>query len=468
MRRLAVLLTILLASSCAGSVAHAEEITWVYNYNGLHCPGECVDDGQSFNGRECQPECGYELWTMNPDGSGAHIVRSSERGQIHDPAWSPDGRFIAYTKRVAVPGSFEEVTELRVVGTKDSADDRVVAGGQPGVRATPAWSPDSRTLVFQLRESQGGFPTGEADLWLVGADGSNLRRVTQGGLNESDPAFSPDGRRITFAGSEPGKFPTLFSIALDGADTRRLAVGDLSVGSGVQFSPDGRNMAFNASDGRLLVTPTGGGEIRRVASGRISFSRWSPRGDAFLFAGPAPGYVGPPTLDLWRVNLGPPESEPVRLTRFQGTPSYGGGHAWLGSPAPPLPTTELAAPAVTLAREVGSGDMYSKKLTFGPTTATPTSRLLAVNRSSELRFLAADRTGIRSLKVSVARRRAGATPSRSKAPVARFRPIGSSRAWRKLVRGWRPGVYELRFRTVDVRGQRSTGRRSLRVRVRGH
>lgn len=472
MGRCLVLLAILLATGVHASVANAGEITWIHNYNGVHCFPACVDDGSAHNQRECQPECGYDLWTMNPDGTGARIERSSSRGQIQDPVWSPDGRRIAYTKHMLAPtpGGFAGVSELHVMEASNPADDRVIAEGPLGVRAYPAWSPDGRSLVFQLMEFVGGGSPMEAqvDLWSVNADGSALRPVTRDRLNEFQPAFSPGGDRITFARAAPGEFPTLFSTARDGTGIRRLAVGDLSVTSGVQFSPDGNNLAFSGPDGGLLVTPTGGGEIRRLTSQYASSPRWSPRGDALLFASADPnGYVGPPHLDLWRVDLGDSAPEPVRLTRFQGTPSYGGGHAWLGSPVLPAASAESAAPAVTLARVAKGSQRTAPKLALGPTTAKRASGVLTVKSSSELRFLAADRTGIRSLRVAVRRRRVVAASKRAGSRAPRFRRIAGPGSWRKMVRSWKPGLYEIRFKTLDVRGHRSLGRRPLLVRVRG-
>ena len=103
-----------------------------------------------------------------------------------DPDASPDGRLIAYTRiLLARPGS--EIWAVR----KDGSHQRFIARG-----SDPAWSPDGKRIVFVgPRQPRVSKP----EICIMRADGTHIRRLTKN-WNASDrsPAFSPDGKRIVF------------------------------------------------------------------------------------------------------------------------------------------------------------------------------------------------------------------------------------------------------------------------------
>jgi Tol biopolymer transport system component len=77
------------------------------------------------------------------------------------------------------------------------------------------FSPDGRSIAFV------GFTGGNADLWIMRADGTGRRRLTSSPMFEYDPRWSPDGRWIAFEGYTRD-FPDLFLIDRNGRDRRRL------------------------------------------------------------------------------------------------------------------------------------------------------------------------------------------------------------------------------------------------------
>jgi Tol biopolymer transport system component len=109
------------------------------------------------------------------------------------PAWSPDGRRIAYTQLNPRPG--EGV--MRVVVTEPTS--RTPPGRRIGPRGTtsayPAWSPDGRSLTYAR------FVDGTWDLYVFELRSQRERRLTHGAGDEIDPAWSPDGRLIAFVAS---------------------------------------------------------------------------------------------------------------------------------------------------------------------------------------------------------------------------------------------------------------------------
>jgi Tol biopolymer transport system component len=155
-------------------------------------------------------------------------------------SFSPDGRF------VAVAGKRGPKDEILIL---DVARNRQVGRVKPELDGitTPSWSPDGTQLVFT------GYVGGLSDLFVVGRDGRNLRRLTDDKYAEFHPVWSPDGKSIAFSTDRgPGTdFETLetgnWRIALYDLAMSTVRVLDLmDVGKNVspQWSPDGQSLAF--------------------------------------------------------------------------------------------------------------------------------------------------------------------------------------------------------------------------------
>ena len=135
---------------------------------------------------------GGAIYVVTPRGK---IVREviSALPTAAMPAWSPDGRRIAYTQLNPRPG--EGV--MRVVVTEPTS--RTPPGQRIGPRAAtsayPAWSPDGRSLAYAR------FVDGTWDLYVYDLHSQRERRLTHGAGDEIDPAWSPDGRLIAFVAS---------------------------------------------------------------------------------------------------------------------------------------------------------------------------------------------------------------------------------------------------------------------------
>lgn len=116
----------------------------------------------------------------------------------------------------------------------------LLADSFQNVQAVP--SPDRGTIAFSSNRG------GDFDLYLMDADGSNIRRVTSGPGADGDPAWTPDGRRIIFTSARSGS-SQIYSMAVDGTDPRPLTTAG-GGNSAPTVSPDGRSIAFvSARDG---------------------------------------------------------------------------------------------------------------------------------------------------------------------------------------------------------------------------
>jgi hypothetical protein len=222
-------------------------------------------------------------------GGGVFVLERSGRTRLvaaggRAPAWSPDGRRLAF-----VAPSASGATDLYVVDADGHRRTRLV--DTPGVdEASPDWSPDGRRLVVEsagwlnLVRADGarmqrlvagrepawspaggriafvGTRAGNDDLYLVGANGRGLRRVTTSPGLEAEPAWSPDGRRLAYVSNENGV------IRVHVLDLRRGTVTPVTDGLGDDrspaWTPDGRRIAFastRAATDALLAAPSAGG-----------------------------------------------------------------------------------------------------------------------------------------------------------------------------------------------------------------
>jgi TolB protein len=117
------------------------------------------------------------LYTVRLDGT--HLRRLTHGHRDGGPAWSING-LIVFQRAV----SNRDGADLFVIGANGRGLRRLTRGGG----GTPDWSPDGKRVAF-VRHN---------DIYVIEANGRGLRRLTQGGGNDTDPVWSPDGRWIAF------------------------------------------------------------------------------------------------------------------------------------------------------------------------------------------------------------------------------------------------------------------------------
>ena len=170
----------------------------------------------------------------------------------------------------------------------DTGGLHVVPMAHDGTLAHAAWAPDG-TIVFDSERAGGRH------LFRIATDGTGLTQVTnEAGSAEQDVSFSPDGGRIAYEHYSCAE-PRDFGIQVAAADgSSPVALNKPLYGaaeeSDAAFSPDGKSVAFvrsvDDSHGAVWVVPAAGGEARRLTSDDLgaAYPRWSPDGKQILFA----------------------------------------------------------------------------------------------------------------------------------------------------------------------------------------
>ncbi len=246
-----------------------------------------------------------------PDGSTVRDISPSGSGD-HLPVWSPDGTRLAFWR---VTGDFFSIVVTDQDGIVQSStltpapvpDETSYAGGANG---PIAWSPDSRRLATWM------YVKGIPMVHTMSSDGTDLRAIGDPRIPAIDPAWSPDGSRIAFAGMGdffgdlwvPKGGTGLFVMDADGTDVRRIAKVDHTLSESdwyafhePQWQPGGDLIAYQAApDGRMHVFVVGAdGTGERDVSVEVggeatddAWPAWSPDGTRLAFTRQRPSVVG--------------------------------------------------------------------------------------------------------------------------------------------------------------------------------
>lgn len=250
-------------------------------------------------------EEGEKLVSTDRDGGNPKVIAYGEDigvffGVFADPSWSPDGDKIVYSYG-GLTSCFP--TEIWVMNSDGTGKKQLTRCVQPesvpkrrkdmppggptyyweGRYEHPIWSHDGSKIAFcyALEAEEKSY------VFMIDSDGSNMIRLTEG----RHPCFSPDGRKIAYSNSvgEPGnRHSFIFVTSTEGSQIKRLTsgAGDATEPS---WSPDGMKIAFVSwgKDERrhLYLINTDGTDLTQLTDGPDDHTSpaWSPDGRELIF-----------------------------------------------------------------------------------------------------------------------------------------------------------------------------------------
>lgn len=213
----------------------------------------------------------YALIVSDVDGANRHEVASGSQ-PILSPAWSPDGRQLAYM-------TYAEHRAQIVVQGADGGGRRVVVQSD-NTSSAPAWSPDGSQLAVSLSNAQGNM-----DIYLVGAGGGTPKRLTDHAGIDTEPVFSPDGGSIYFTSDRAGS-PQIYRMGRGGGGAERVVVGG-NYSSNAELSPDGQYMALTRQSGggyQIGLYELAGGRFTALTKGSLDEgATFAPNGEMLMY-----------------------------------------------------------------------------------------------------------------------------------------------------------------------------------------
>jgi Tol biopolymer transport system component len=205
---------------------------------------------------------GGDIWIMNADGSG--IARLTAIGHVGKLAWSPDGKQLAFDRDTGIWTVDADGTHFGELNSRQCDPSSTCTSF-----SWPTWNPNGRTIAFEGTDTDYQGQT-QADIWGIPLSGGSQSRITSTpSRSEAKPDWSPGAAKIALESFAPFASSQVWTMSANGLDGVQLT-SDGSNGEPA-WSPDGTRIAFASyRDGNFelyVMNADGSGQTNLTRNG---------------------------------------------------------------------------------------------------------------------------------------------------------------------------------------------------------
>lgn len=213
----------------------------------------------------------YSLVVSDADGANSHTLLNSY-WPIMSPAWSPDGKQLAYVSFVGNRAA------IYVQTLADATRKKLLDA--PGINGAPAFSPDGKKIAAVLSIS------GNPNLYLVDLATGKKQQLTKGFAIDTDPSFASDGSALIFT-SNRGGGPQIYKYDFASSSVKRLTFSG-PYNADARYLPDGKNIVFMHRDDNgfaIAIQNLESGQMQVLTnSGFAESPSVAPNGQMIIYA----------------------------------------------------------------------------------------------------------------------------------------------------------------------------------------
>jgi TolB protein len=215
----------------------------------------------------------YSLIVADSDGYNPQVVARS-RESLLSPAWSPDGRKIAYV-------SFESGNSAIYLQDITTGSRQLISARAKGINGAPNFSPDGSKLALALSYQ------GNPEIYVMDLGSRAETRLTNNLAIDTEPRWSPDGQSIIFTSDRSGR-PQLYQVAASGGAAERITFqGQFNANASISY--DGKQIAMVQGNGNVyriaIMDRSLGGQVRFISPGPIDETpSFAPNASMLLYA----------------------------------------------------------------------------------------------------------------------------------------------------------------------------------------
>ena len=174
-----------------------------------------------------------QIHLMNPDGTAVEALTPAEVKTIH-PNWYPDSRSLAYCTDDDLKPPKKNPAQIYSIEISSRKITQLIEGG---VNTYPAWSPDGKKIAFRRMLGENN-----SEVFVANADGTEARNLTNDPAFDGWPAWSPDGTKIAFASNRRSSYE-IYIMNPDGSGVRKVANNE-GRATAPQWTKDGKSIFF--------------------------------------------------------------------------------------------------------------------------------------------------------------------------------------------------------------------------------